>query len=114
MFTRTLLRQSAVRRTPFLPPTAIRNPAYYTTTTRLSAKKGAESRDSISTESTEYSKSGGDGASSSAVDDAAFDPDKTTPEEQYESAKKESGGVCHLPFPSHLEGTLVPDLIRGS
>jgi hypothetical protein len=57
------------------------------------AKKGAEDKDSINTESTEYSKSGGDGASAGATDDAAFSPDKTRPEEEHESARQETGGV---------------------
>lgn len=44
-------------------------------------------------ESNEYSKSGGDSASAQATDDAAFNPQKTSPEEEHESARQEAGGV---------------------
>ncbi|SMR42363.1 unnamed protein product [Zymoseptoria tritici ST99CH_1E4] len=98
MFARTL-RQTSLRRTPFATGQTSRLAASsnYTTTSIRSAKKGAEDRDSISTESTEYSKSGGDGAAST-VEDAAFSPDKTRPEEQYDSAKKEAGGESENPL----------------
>ena len=43
-------------------------------------------REKMNTESTEYSKSGSD-AAAATEDDAAFDPDKTSPE-----AEKNSGG----------------------
>jgi hypothetical protein len=95
MFSRTLRQRSS--RVPFLAPTKTSlRPAFYTITASRSAKKGAEGKDEISTESTEYSKSGGDGASSNAVDDAAFSRDKTRPEDVYQSAKKESGGDVSL------------------
>jgi hypothetical protein len=49
-------------------------------------KKGSEDRNSIDTESGEYSKSGTDDAA--ARDASAFDPSKTSPESQ------RSGKVC--------------------
>lgn len=48
-------------------------------------------KDSMSTESREYSKSGGD--SSSAGADAAFSADKTRPEEEHNAAGREAGSV---------------------
>ena len=52
-------------------------------------RKGSEDKDSINRESTEYSKSGTDDEAA-AMNDAAFDPSKTSPEEQMETAGKES------------------------
>lgn len=44
-------------------------------------------------ESNEYSKSGGDSTSARATDKAAFDPSKTSPEEEHDTARAETGGV---------------------
>lgn len=46
----------------------------------------------MNVESNEYSKSGGDEAAA-ATEKAAFDPSKTSPEEEHETARQESGGV---------------------
>lgn len=56
------------------------------------ARKDAQDKDSLKPEPNEYSKSGSDDAAA-AVEDAAFDPSKTKPEEAHASAEKESGNV---------------------
>lgn len=48
-------------------------------------KKGSEDKDSIDRESSEYSKSGTDDQAA-AMGDAAFDPEKTSPEEELDTA----------------------------
>ena len=50
-------------------------------------RKGSEDKDSINRESTEYSKSGTDDQAA-AMEEAAFDPSKTKPEEQKKMAGK--------------------------
>ena len=50
-------------------------------------RKDSQDKDSIDTEATEYSKSGTDDAAA-RQEDAAFDPNKTDPEEQMETAGK--------------------------
>lgn len=52
----------------------------FKTATRSYARKDSQDKDSIVTESTEYSKSGSD--SKAAHEEAAFSRDKTRPEEQ--------------------------------
>jgi len=53
----------------------------------LFPRKDTQDKDSINTESNEYSKSGGDKASANQ-EDAAFNPDKTEPEQQHDTAGK--------------------------
>jgi len=53
-------------------------------------RKDDQDKDSINTESTEYSKSGSD-AAAAGVEEAAFDPKKTSPEDEKKTADKESG-----------------------
>lgn len=65
-------------------------PRFLSTTRPLFARKGAEDKDSMDTSPTEYSKSGSD--SEAAHTDAAFNPNKTSPEAAEASAEKESGG----------------------
>lgn len=61
----------------------------FTCATRtLYPRKDSQDKDSINRESTEYSKSGTDDQVA-AQDDAAFNPDKTSPEDEMESAGNE-------------------------
>jgi hypothetical protein len=60
-----------------------------TTPTRF-AQKDAQDKDSLKPRSTEYSKSGSDDAAASS--DAAFNPNKTSPEEAEATAEREQGG----------------------
>ncbi|KAI9835950.1 MAG: hypothetical protein M1819_001848 [Sarea resinae] len=53
-------------------------------------RKDDQDRNSINTESTEYSKTGSD-AESAHMDDAAYNPKKTDPGSELHSADKESG-----------------------
>jgi len=62
----------------------------HTTTTLRFPRKDSQDKDSINTNPTEYSKSGGD--PSSAQMDTAFDPNTTSPEGQEAKAAAES--VC--------------------
>jgi len=65
---------------------------HFQTSSRYLARKDTMDKDSLKPESNEYSKSGSD-SGSAATDDAAFNPDKTTPEEEQSTAEGESGGV---------------------
>jgi len=56
----------------------------------MRAKKGAEGRDEMNTESTEYSKSGSD-AQSAAQQEAAFEKGNTSPEGEMEKAGEGKG-----------------------
>lgn len=56
------------------------------------ARKDTMDKDSLKPEPNEYSKSGSDDAAA-RVDNTAFDPDQTRPEEQHASAGKESQEV---------------------
>jgi hypothetical protein len=67
---------------------------FITTTPTSFPKKGAEDRNSIDTSSTEYSKTGTDDAVAEN-EDAAFNPDKTSPEEAENTAGK---GNQHNPL----------------
>ncbi|EMC99571.1 hypothetical protein BAUCODRAFT_571740 [Baudoinia panamericana UAMH 10762] len=64
-------------------------PRHFQTSSRCLARKDAQGKDDINTESNEYSKSGSDDKSS-AVEEAAFSPDKTSPEEQQAHAEGEA------------------------
>ncbi|KAI9666039.1 MAG: hypothetical protein M1821_003974 [Bathelium mastoideum] len=55
-------------------------------------RKDAQGKDDLVPESNEYSKSGSD-AQSAQVEKAAFDPSKTSPEEQHDVAGQEAGPV---------------------
>lgn len=54
------------------------------------ARKDTQDKDSLKPEPNEYSKSGSDDAAA-AVEQAAFDPNQTRPEQQQATAEKESG-----------------------
>lgn len=61
-------------------------------TYQLQARKDGQDKDSLKPEPNEYSKSGSDDEAA-RVEDTAFNPNKTTPEEQHDSAESESGKV---------------------
>ncbi|KAL1388917.1 hypothetical protein HDK64DRAFT_270923 [Phyllosticta capitalensis] len=60
------------------------------TARNLLPTKDAQDKDSLNPTSTEYSKSGGDNAAAHTPD-AAFNPNKTSPEEATKTAERESG-----------------------
>ncbi|KAI9806562.1 MAG: hypothetical protein M1833_003749 [Piccolia ochrophora] len=62
-----------------------------TTPTTHLPRKDAQDKDSINTESTEYSKSGSD-AASAAQEQAAFDPTETDPQAEQGTAGEGDGG----------------------
>ncbi|KAK5132585.1 hypothetical protein LTR08_008844 [Meristemomyces frigidus] len=61
------------------------------TSSRQLARKDTMDKDSLQREPNEYSKSGSDDQAA-ALEDTAFDPSKTSPEEQHDSAGSESDG----------------------
>ncbi|KAH8722912.1 hypothetical protein GQ44DRAFT_621523 [Phaeosphaeriaceae sp. PMI808] len=65
-------------------------PRFVSTTPNLFAQKDAQDKDSLKPRSTEYSKTGSDDAA--AHSDAAFNPNKTSPEEAEATAEREEGG----------------------
>ena len=74
----------SIARTPIALRTATRRPL--STSTRFSfPRKDNQDKDSINTESTEYSKTGGD--QQSAHSKAAFDPNTTDPDQQVNEAE---------------------------
>ncbi|KAK3074142.1 hypothetical protein LTR53_003672 [Teratosphaeriaceae sp. CCFEE 6253] len=90
MFSATLRRSLARRPAPYSSGHLIAARPIHVSTRQL-ARKDAQDKDSLKPESNEYSKSGSD-AESAAVEDAAFNPDKTSPEEEHAASKSESGG----------------------
>lgn len=86
MYTSALRRSLASRpaQSPFLATTR----PISTSSTRL-ARRDAQDKDSLKPEPNEYSKSGSDDKAAK-VEDAAFNPDKTRPEQQRASAQSES------------------------
>lgn len=68
-------------------------PRFLSTSRPLFAQKGAEDKDSIKTTSNEYSKSGSD--DEAAHTDAAFNPNKTSPEAAEASAEEEAGSKAN-------------------
>ncbi|KAI9818841.1 MAG: hypothetical protein M1827_007662 [Pycnora praestabilis] len=63
---------------------------FHPSTPTTYARKDSQDKDSINTESTEYSKSGSD-AGSAQQDEAAFDPKQTDPVEQKDTAGEGTG-----------------------
>jgi hypothetical protein len=61
-------------------------------TYQLQARKDAQDKDSLKPEPNEYSKSGSDDEAA-RVEKAAFDPSKTSPEEEHDTAGRESKEV---------------------
>lgn len=90
------LRRSFLRPQCHASRYALATRHYQTTSGRLYAYKDDQDKDSLNPHSTEYSKSGGDQAAAEATENAAFDPSKTSPESQHESARQESGGVSSI------------------
>lgn len=80
---RRVLPRPAVQRaatTPILPQRT-----FHQASRAMFPRKDAQDRESIDTESTEYSKSGSDDAAA-RNEEAAFDPSKTSPESQKQKA----------------------------
>ncbi|KAF2735868.1 hypothetical protein EJ04DRAFT_511487 [Polyplosphaeria fusca] len=67
---------------------------FSSTSTALLPRKDTQDKDSLNPTSTEYSKSGSDDAA--AAGDAAFNPNKTRPEEEKKTSNKESEGAGSL------------------
>jgi hypothetical protein len=61
-------------------------------TYQLQARKDTQDKDSLKPEPNEYSKSGSDD-NAARVEETAFDPNKTSPEEEHASAGSESSEV---------------------
>lgn len=61
-------------------------------TYQLQARKDTQDKDSLKPEPNEYSKSGSDD-NAARVEQTAFDPNKTSPEEEHASAGSESSEV---------------------
>ena len=87
MFSSTFRRSLAAR--PSYASRQLITPRNFQTSSRSLARKDAQDKDSMVTESNEYSKSGSDDKSA-GMDDAAFNPDKTSPEEEQASAGGEA------------------------
>lgn len=79
-------------RQPFTTRHALSTRSFTSTSIRPNDKQNMMDKDSINTDSREYSKTGGDD-STAATEDAAFNPNKTSPEEEHATASRESGGV---------------------
>lgn len=60
-------------------------------------RKDSQDKDSINTEATEYSKSGTDDEAAKQ-EEAAFDPSKTSPEEQKDAAGEGNEVFWSIPF----------------
>lgn len=78
-------------------------------------RKDSQHKDSINTEATEYSKSGTDDQAA-REEDAAFDPKKTSPEEEHETAGTNSAVSQEPPrvhdlFTSFCNGGTVLNLL---
>ncbi|KAG9524078.1 hypothetical protein KCU71_g10468, partial [Aureobasidium melanogenum] len=70
-------------------------------TCQLQARKDAQSKDSLKPEPNEYSKSGSDDEAA-RVEQTAFDPNKTSPEEQHDSAASESAQLGQASNPLNV------------
>lgn len=79
-----------LRRPTVSRPAAALRP-FSLSSTRLYPRKDSQDRESINTESTEYSKSGSDD-SSAAQEDAAFNTDTTSPREEKKKAGQGNEG----------------------
>jgi len=97
-----LLRLSARRVThqtrPLYPSLTLQIRPLHQTSLRGLPRKGSQDKDSIDTEATEYTKSGTDDEAAHQ-DEAAFDPNKTSPENMKEKAgegNEESGNPLEV------------------
>lgn len=82
-----MLRTLLPRHLPRTRPTTITLARPLSTTTPLAARKGAEDKDSLQPSRSEQSLTGTDNAAA-ANEDAAFNPNKTRPEEEVDTAGK--------------------------
>ncbi|KAK0875839.1 hypothetical protein LTR87_010359 [Friedmanniomyces endolithicus] len=96
MFTSTLRRSLAMRPITRTSRHIVATRPFHISPRQL-ARKDAQDKDSLKPEPNEYSKSGSDDAAA-AVDDAAFNPDVTSPEEEQASAKEQSGSDGENPL----------------
>ncbi|KAK4549481.1 hypothetical protein LTR36_006478 [Oleoguttula mirabilis] len=87
MFARTVRRSFAAR--SCYTSRHIVAPRQFQTSSRVLARKDTMDKDSLNPQPNEYAKSGSDDQAS-AISDTAFDPKKTSPEEQHDSAGAES------------------------
>lgn len=88
------LRRSLLATRPRVLPIAAARP--FSQAPATFARKDTQDKDSLKPEPNEYSKSGSDDAAA-AVEGAAFDPQKTSPEEQQATADRESGSDVSPP-----------------
>ncbi|KAJ4377970.1 hypothetical protein N0V83_000800 [Neocucurbitaria cava] len=79
-----------LRRAAFARPSAVVTPRFLSTTPVRLAAKDTQDKDSLKPRSNEYSKSGSDQEAASS--DAAFNPNKTSPESAEATAESEAGG----------------------
>lgn len=87
---RLFLQRATVYRTSSYHPSSLPLPRFLSTTPRAYyPRKDTQDKDSLNPTSTEYSKSGSDDAAA-ATQDAAFNPNKTSPEEAQKAAEGES------------------------
>jgi len=76
----------------------------------LSAKKGAEHKDSLKPEPAEYAKSGSD--SGAAQSDTAFDPNQTAPEEEGDGGPEQNSGNLDM-SPGNTKASMPRDPQEG-
>ena len=79
-----------LRRAALARPSILITPRFLSTTPARFASKDSQDKDSLKPRSNEYSKSGSDDAAASS--DAAFNPNKTSPESAEATAEHEAGG----------------------
>jgi hypothetical protein len=88
------LRRSLLTTTRARAPLIVASRPFSQAPVRL-ARKDTQDKDSLKPEPNEYSKSGSDDAAA-AVEQAAFDPNQTRPEQEQATAEKESGSEVSL------------------
>lgn len=89
---RRFLAQSLRVRSQMTPQPRTTPRALFNSAARNLARKDTQGKDDLKPEPNEYSKSGSDDAAA-AVEDTAFNPNKTKPEEEHQSADAESKKV---------------------
>ena len=95
MFIHTLRRSLITTPRSPIPIKHLIAPRQLSTSTRYLAAKDSMDKDTVKPEPNEYSKSGSDDGA--ALEDAAFDPSQTSPEQQRDSAGGgTSSGVSFL------------------
>ena len=106
LYQRNMLSQTARRSLTYPRPSFLcaYNRSLHQSARSLLPRKDAQGKDDLTPESNEYSKSGSD-AQSAQMDQAAFDPKKTSPEEEHDVAGQEAGPVrtkTSVRFSSHI------------